>query len=219
MANHQATMNFIRRNGGVFYANVKRSSPFSPSELAIVECAFYHRNTHPSIWRKAYSRMAFSPSELSILEYPSHLIGGWPLDNTQDILFTPHQVSDETSNVFCAEIRHGRSSCGIQVMPDCHCTCLPVEAIRMGTGVPIQMGRLTDGTLGESSNFDGPILRSVHPGLAHLVPWNERRWGRLERMEMEAEWDSNQARLEELTKLGYLEYTLGPQCAVCAARQ
>ena len=89
----------------------------------------------------------------------------------------------------------------------------------MGTGVPIQMGRLTDGTLGESSNFDGPILRSVHPGLAHLVPWNERRWERLERMEMEAEWDSNQARLEELTKLGYLEYTLGPQCAVCAARQ
>jgi hypothetical protein len=127
----------------------------------------------------------------------------------------------------------------------------------MGTGVPIQMGRLTDGALGESSNpnltmefveeyfdkplywgsiswnpiisiaiiekypdnFDGPILRYVHPGLAHLGHMYRGSCGRLERMEMEAEWDDNQRRLEKLTELGYLEYTLGPQCGVCAGRE
>ena len=138
------------------------------------------------------------------------------------ILLTPHQVSSETSKAFsatsaaCVPMASGGGP-GIEVAPDGPCACLPEDAIRMGTGVPIQMGRLTDGTLGGSGNFDGPVMRSVHPGLAHLAPVYRGSCGRLERMEMEAEWDANQTRLEKLTKWGYLEYTLGPQCAVCAA--
>ena len=154
----------------------------------------------------------------------------------EEILFTPHQVSSETSQAFSAELASrakilahptntstnpcgpgilGREDGGVYQ----HCTCLPVEAIRMGAGVPIYMGRLTDGTLGGSGDFDGPVLRCVHPGLAHLGHLYRGSCEGLERREMENEWDDNQTRLEELTKLGYLEYTLGPQCGVCAGRE
>ena len=186
---HQATVNFIRRNGkGVFYANAKWSS--APSALSIPVDDTHDAYTPPLFFR-----------------------------------FTPHQVSSETSKASsapCITMASGGGlgiKVGTEVAQDCYCTCFPVEAIRMGTGVPIQMGRLTDGALGESSNFDGPILRCVHPGLAHLGHMYRGSCGRLERMEMEAEWDDNQRRLEKLTELGYLEYTLGPQCGVCAGRE
>ena len=139
------------------------------------------------------------------------------------ILFTPHQVSSETSKAFIATRADadccGSGGPGIEVAPE-RCSCLPIEAIRKGDGVPIKMGRLTDGTHGqtcwwESGGYDGPVFRSVHPGLAHLSHMYRGSCGGLERKVMEDEWDDNQTRLEELTKLGFLEYTLGPQCVVC----
>ena len=183
MAEHQSTMDFIRSNGGVFYA---RAGPERTS-------------------------------------------------GESTVLFTPHQVSSETSKASSVHLRgafsaisgwltrtrvHLREAGHLREAPqDGPCTCLPMEAVRMGAGVPIQMGRRTDGTLGGSGNFDGPVMRSVHPGLAHLHHMYRGSCGRVERKAMEDEWDDNQTRLEELTKLGFLEYTLGPQCAVCAARQ